>query len=115
LARSNLRTGKEHRCPNLRRNPMPYLALLLVLAVGLGTGYAIAASKTRTIALRGQEDRDPPPQNPPAMQARRDTYDLEPRTSAGRTRTVRHRRAGTSGSSLGAATGERQHVGQPTR
>ena len=35
----------------LRRNPIPYLALLLVLAVGIGGGYALAASKTKTIMV----------------------------------------------------------------
>jgi hypothetical protein len=33
----------------LRRNPIPYVALVLVLAVGAGGGYAIAASNNKTI------------------------------------------------------------------
>jgi len=41
----------RHRLPNLRRNAIPYLALLLVLAVGLGGGYAFAASKNKTITV----------------------------------------------------------------
>ena len=36
---------------HLRRNPVPYLALLLVLAVGVGGGYALAASNTKTITV----------------------------------------------------------------
>jgi len=35
----------------VRRNPIPYLALLLVLAVGAGGGYAVAASQTKTITV----------------------------------------------------------------
>jgi hypothetical protein len=35
----------------LRRNAIPYLALLLVLAVGVGGGYAFAASNNKTIAV----------------------------------------------------------------
>jgi hypothetical protein len=35
----------------LRRNPIPYLALLLVLAAGVGGGYALAASNTKTITV----------------------------------------------------------------
>jgi hypothetical protein len=35
----------------VRRNPAPYLALLLVLAVGVGGGYALAASNTKTITV----------------------------------------------------------------
>jgi hypothetical protein len=35
----------------LRRNPVPYLALLLVLAVGVGGGYALAASNAKTITV----------------------------------------------------------------
>ena len=34
-----------------RRNPIPYVAVLLVLAVGVGGGYAVAASKTKTITV----------------------------------------------------------------
>ena len=36
---------------HLRRNPVPYLALLLVLAVGVGGGYALAAGNTKTITV----------------------------------------------------------------
>ena len=36
---------------HLRRNPVPYVALLLVLAVGAGGGYALAATKTKTITV----------------------------------------------------------------
>ena len=36
---------------HLRRNAVPYLALLLVLAVGAGGGYALAATKTKTITV----------------------------------------------------------------
>ena len=36
---------------HLRRNPIPYLALLLVLAVGVGGGYALAASNNKTISV----------------------------------------------------------------
>jgi hypothetical protein len=36
---------------HLRRNPVPYLALLLVLAVGVGGGYALAASNSKTITV----------------------------------------------------------------
>jgi hypothetical protein len=35
----------------VRRNPIPYLALLLVLAIGAGGGYALAASQTKTITV----------------------------------------------------------------
>jgi hypothetical protein len=35
----------------LRRNAVPYLALLLVLAIGVGGGYALAASNTKTITV----------------------------------------------------------------
>jgi hypothetical protein len=40
-----------HRLSSARRNPVPYLALLVVLAVGAGGGYAFAASKTKTITV----------------------------------------------------------------
>ena len=36
---------------HLRRNPVPYLALLLVLAVGVGGGYALAAGNSKTITV----------------------------------------------------------------
>jgi hypothetical protein len=36
---------------HLRRNPIPYLALLIVLAIGVGGGYALAASNTKTITV----------------------------------------------------------------
>jgi hypothetical protein len=41
----------NNRPPNVRRNVIPYLALLLVLAIGLGGGYAFAASSTKTITV----------------------------------------------------------------
>lgn len=41
----------RHRLSYLRRNAIPYLALLLVLAVGIGGGYAFAASKNKTISV----------------------------------------------------------------
>lgn len=36
---------------HLRRNPVPYVAVVLVLAVSAGGGYALAASKTKTITV----------------------------------------------------------------
>jgi hypothetical protein len=41
----------SHLLKSLRRNPAPYLALLLVLAIGAGGGYAFASSKKKTITV----------------------------------------------------------------
>ena len=98
---------------HLRRNAIPYLALLLVLAVGAGGGYALAATKTKTITVCADKKTGILHLKAHGRcAADADARDLEPTGTARPSRTAGSRRAarGAGSCSLGARTCVRRGI-----